>query len=105
MNRISEDVSKVRMYVGPALMYTINTIALFIIIISYMISVAPALTAYTIIPLPILSFLIFKLSKKINIKSKKVQESLSRITTYTQESFSGIQLLNLILLKKKLLIQ
>ena len=93
MNRISEDVSKVRMYVGPALMYTINTIALFIIIISYMISVAPALTAYTIIPLPILSFLIFKLSKKINIKSKKVQESLSRITTYTQESFSGISVI------------
>ena len=93
MNRISEDVSKVRMYVGPALVYTINTIALFIIIISYMISVAPALTAYTIIPLPILSFLIFKLSKKINIKSKKVQESLSRITTYTQESFSGISVI------------
>ncbi len=93
MNRISEDVSKVRMYVGPAIMYTINTIALFIIIITYMISVAPALTAYTIIPLPILSFLIFKLSKKINIKSKKVQESLSRITTYTQESFSGISVI------------
>ncbi len=93
MNRISEDVSKVRMYVGPALMYTINTISLFIIIISYMISVAPALTLYTIIPLPILSFLIFKLSKKINVKSKKVQESLSRITTYTQESFSGISVI------------
>ena len=58
-----------------------------------MISVAPALTAYTIIPLPILSFLIFKLSKKINVKSKKVQESLSRITTYTQESFSGISVI------------
>ena len=93
MNRISEDVSKVRMYVGPALMYTINTISLFVIIISYMISVAPALTLYTIIPLPILSFLIFKLSKKINVKSKKVQESLSRITTYTQESFSGISVI------------
>ncbi len=93
MNRISEDVSKVRMYVGPALMYTINTISLFVIIISYMISVAPTLTLYTIIPLPILSFLIFKLSKKINIKSKKVQESLSRITTYTQESFSGISVI------------
>ena len=93
MNRISEDVSKVRMYVGPALMYTINTIALFVIIISYMISVAPLLTLYTIIPLPILSYLIFKLSKKINIKSKKVQESLSKITTFTQESFSGISVI------------
>ena len=93
MNRISEDVSKVRMYVGPAIMYTINTVALFVIIISYMVSVAPLLTAYTIIPLPILSYLIFKLSKKINIKSKKVQESLSRITTFTQESFSGISVI------------
>ena len=93
MNRISEDVSKVRMYVGPALMYTINTVALFVIIISYMVSIAPILTAYTIIPLPILSYLIFKLSKKINIKSKKVQESLSRITTFTQESFSGISVI------------
>ncbi len=93
MNRISEDVSKVRMYVGPALMYTINTVALFVIIISYMVSVAPLLTAYTIIPLPILSYLIFKLSKNINIKSKKVQESLSKITTFTQESFSGISVI------------
>ena len=90
MNRISEDVSKVRMYVGPALMYTINTATLFVIIISYMISVSPSLTLYTIIPLPFLSYLIFKLSKHINIKSKSVQESLSKLTTFTQESFSGI---------------
>ena len=93
MNRISEDVSKVRMYVGPALMYTINTAALFVIIISYMISVSPSLTMYTIIPLPFLSYLIFKLSKHINIKSKSVQESLSKLTTFTQESFSGISVI------------
>jgi len=93
MNRISEDVSKVRMYVGPALMYTINTAALFVIIISYMISVSPSLTLYTIIPLPFLSYLIFKLSKHINIKSKSVQESLSKLTTFTQESFSGISVI------------
>ena len=93
MNRISEDVSKVRMYVGPALMYTINTATLFVIIISYMISVSPSLTIYTIIPLPFLSYLIFKLSKHINIKSKSVQESLSKITTFTQESFSGISVI------------
>ena len=93
MNRISEDVSKVRMYVGPALMYTINTATLFIIIISYMISVSPSLTMYTIIPLPLLSYLIFKLSKHINIKSKSVQESLSKLTTFTQESFSGISVI------------
>ena len=60
MNRISEDVGKVRMYFGPAIMYSINTIALFIILISYMISVAPMLTFYTLLPLPILSFLILK---------------------------------------------
>ena len=93
MNRISEDVSKVRMYVGPALMYTINTATLFVIIISYMISVSPSLTLFTIIPLPFLSYLIFKLSKHINIKSKSVQESLSKLTTFTQESFSGISVI------------
>ena len=93
MNRISEDVSKVRMYVGPALMYTINTATLFVIIISYMISVSPSLTFYTIIPLPFLSYLIFKLSKHINIKSKRVQESLSKLTTFSQESFSGISII------------
>ena len=93
MNRIREDVSKVRMYVGPALMYTINTATLFVIIISYMISVSPSLTFYTIIPLPFLSYLIFKLSKHINIKSKSVQESLSKLTTFSQESFSGISII------------
>ena len=93
MNRISEDVSKVRMYVGPALMYTINTVTLFVIIISYMISVSPSLTLYTVIPLPFLSYLIFKLSKHINTKSKSVQESLSKLTTFTQESFSGISVI------------
>ena len=93
MNRISEDVSKVRMYVGPALMYTINTISLFVIIITYMISIDSKLTMYTIIPLPILSILIYKLSRQINIKSKKVQESLSKLTTFSQESFSGISII------------
>ena len=93
MNRISEDVSKVRMYVGPALMYTINTISLFIIIITYMISIDPKLTLYTVAPLPILSVLIYKLSRQINIKSKKVQESLSKLTTFSQESFSGISII------------
>ncbi len=93
MNRISEDVSKVRMYVGPALMYTINTLSLFVIIITYMLSIDTKLTLYTIIPLPILSIFIYKLSKQINIKSKRVQESLSRLTTFSQESFSGISII------------
>ena len=93
MNRISEDVSKVRMYVGPALMYSINTITLFIIIITYMFSIDVKLTLYTVTPLPLLSFIIYKLSKKINIKSLKVQESLSKLTTIAQESFSGISII------------
>ncbi|GIR98103.1 MAG: hypothetical protein CM15mP101_04730 [Flavobacteriaceae bacterium] len=93
MNRISEDVSKVRMYVGPALMYSINTITLFIIIITYMFSIDVKLTLYTVAPLPLLSFIIYKLSKKINIKSLKVQESLSKLTTLVQESFSGISII------------
>ena len=93
MNRISEDVSKVRMYVGPALMYSINTITLFIIIITYMFSIDVKLTLYTVTPLPLLSLIIYKLSKKINIKSLKVQESLSKLTTIAQESFSGISII------------
>ena len=90
MNRISEDVGKVRMYVGPAFMYSTNTISLFVIVISYMIAIAPALTLYTLLPLPILSFTIYKLSRIINEKSTLVQEVLSKMSSYAQESFSGI---------------
>jgi len=90
MNRISEDVGKVRMYVGPAFMYSINTVALFIIVISYMISIAPTLTLYTLLPLPILSVTIYKLSRIINEKSTLVQEVLSKMSSFAQESFSGI---------------
>jgi ATP-binding cassette subfamily B multidrug efflux pump len=90
MNRISEDVGKVRMYFGPAIMYSINTIALFVIVISYMVSIAPLLTVYTLLPLPILSLAIYKLSKAINTRSTAVQETLSHLSTFTQESFSGI---------------
>ncbi len=93
MNRISEDVGKVRMYVGPAIMYSINTVALFVIVISYMVSIAPQLTLYTIIPLPLLSYIIYKLSKIINVRSTKVQENLSKLSSFTQESFSGISVL------------
>ena len=93
MNRISEDVSKVRMYIGPAIMYAINTSTLFVIVITYMVSVAPKLTMYTLIPLPILSLIIYKISVLINLKSKIVQEFLSKLTTYTQESFSGVKII------------
>ena len=90
MNRISEDVGKVRMYVGPAFMYSINTVALFIIVIGYMISIAPTLTLYTLIPLPLLSYIIYKLSTIIHDKSTLVQEMLSKMSSFAQESFSGI---------------
>ena len=100
MNRISEDVSRVRMYVGPAIMYTINTITLFVIVVSYMISVAPTLTMYVLTPLPVLSFIIYKISKIINVRSKVVQEYLSKLTTFAQESFSGVKIIKAYTLEK-----
>ena len=93
MNRISEDVSKVRMYVGPAIMYTMNTITLFTVAIIYMVNTAPKLTLYTLMPLPILSVAIYKLSRLINKRSTIVQQSLSTLSTYTQETFSGISVI------------
>lgn len=90
INRITEDVGKVRMYVGPALMYTINMVTLFIVALVYMYSKSPCLTLYTIIPLPILSVSIYFLSKFIHKRSTIVQEQLSTLTSSTQEIFSGI---------------
>lgn len=102
MNRISEDVGKVRMYVGPAFMYSINTVSLFIIVISYMISIAPTLTLYTILPLPILSVTIYKLSRIINVRSTLVQEVLSKMSSFAQESFSGIAVIKSYNLQSKM---
>jgi ATP-binding cassette subfamily B protein len=93
MNRISEDVSKVRMYVGPAVMYTINTFIRFAIVIGYMYNVSPRLTFYTILPLPILSYAIFKLSSEINIRSTVFQQYLSKVSSFSQEIFSGIRVI------------
>ncbi|WP_311320741.1 ABC transporter ATP-binding protein [Capnocytophaga sputigena] len=90
MNRISEDVSKVRMYAGPAIMYSVQTITLFACVIPLMFIISPKLTIYTLIPLPILSLLIYKMSKKINIETMKVQAYLSDLSTFSQETFSGI---------------
>jgi ATP-binding cassette subfamily B protein len=81
------------MYFGPVLMYGTNAIVLFIVIISYMFSIEPKLTIYTLIPLPVLSIIIYKISNIINIKSTKVQESLSDLSSHSQESFSGISIL------------
>lgn len=93
MNRISEDVSRVRMYLGPGIMYTINLIALFVMVISVMLSIDVELTLYALAPLPILSVLIYYVSNKINKKSERVQEQLSFLSTFSQESFSGIRII------------
>ena len=93
MNRISEDVSRIRMYFGPAIMYSINTITLLIITFIYMYRQSPELTLYTVSPLPVLSYAIFKLSGIINIRSRIVQESLSKLSSFTQEVFTGIQII------------
>ena len=93
MSRISEDVSKVRMYVGPAIMYSINTVTLFLCVITIMFSIAPRLSIYTLIPLPLLSITIYKLSRVINARSTVVQEMLSKLSSFTQETFSGISVI------------
>ena len=90
MNRISEDVMKVRMYAGPAIMYSATTFTLFVVVISYMFYTAPVLTLYAVAPLPILSVAIYSLSAAIHKRSTIVQEYLSKLTSFTQERFSGI---------------
>jgi ATP-binding cassette subfamily B protein len=101
MNRISEDVGKVRMYVGPAVMYTINTFIRFTIVIIYMYNVSPRLTLYALLPLPILSYAIFKLSSEINTRSTVFQQYLSKISSFTQEVFSGIRVIKAYSLEKQ----
>ncbi|WP_300569603.1 ABC transporter ATP-binding protein [Flavobacterium sp.] len=100
MNRISEDVGRVRMYVGPAVMYTINTIIRFAVVIYYMCSSTPEnpmvglkLTLFTLLPLPILAYFIFRLSTEINKKSTIFQQNLSALSSFTQEIFSGIRVI------------
>jgi ATP-binding cassette subfamily B protein len=101
MNRISEDVAKVRMYVGPAVMYTINTFIRFTVVTIYMYNVSPKLTLYTLLPLPILSYIIYKLSKEINSRSTIFQQYLSKVSSYTQEVFSGIRVIKAYSLEKQ----
>ncbi|WP_438977468.1 ABC transporter ATP-binding protein [Polaribacter sp.] len=93
MNRISEDVSKVRMYVGPAIMYSMNMIVLFVVGFTQMVQVDLKLTLYTLIPFPLLSISIFILSRVIHKRSTIVQQYLSKLTTFNQETFSGIGVL------------
>lgn len=93
MNRISEDVSRVRMYLGPAIMYTINLVVLFVLIVSFMLRINVELTLYSLVPLPIMSFLVYKVSSVINKKSEKVQRSQSGLSSFVQEKLSGIRVL------------
>ncbi|MFM2136700.1 MAG: hypothetical protein RL021_2100 [Bacteroidota bacterium] len=93
MNRISEDVGRVRMYIGPAVMYSINLIVLFVLITVSMIRVNPTLTLYVLAPLPLLSLSIYYVSAVMNRKSEAVQEQQSRLSTFVQEAFSGIRIL------------
>jgi len=93
MNRISEDVSRVRMYLGPGIMYTLNLILLFAMVIPVMLSKSVELTLYALTPLPVLSILIYIISSKINKKSEATQRQLSLLSTFSQESFSGIRII------------
>ncbi len=93
MARISEDVSKVRMYVGPSIMYGINLITLFILVISYMVSVNAKLSFYVLLPLPVLSVSIYYVNSIIMKRSEALQAQLSSVSTYVQESFSGIRVI------------
>ncbi|WP_338812291.1 ABC transporter ATP-binding protein [Bernardetia sp. Wsw4-3y2] len=93
MNRISEDVSQVRMYLGPAIMYTINMIGTAVLVISYMLTINVRLTLFALLPLPILSISIYYVNNLINKRSILIQQSLSKMTTFVQEAFSGIRVM------------
>jgi ATP-binding cassette subfamily B protein len=93
MNRISEDVSQVRMYLGPGVMYTINLIVLFGMIVTQMVKISPTLTFFVLLPLPLMSFLIYWVSSKMNLMSTQVQQEQSRLSTIAQETFAGIRVI------------
>ncbi|RAJ95571.1 ATP-binding cassette subfamily B protein [Larkinella arboricola] len=93
MARISEDVSKVRMYVGPSIMYGLNLITLFVLVISYMVSINVRLSLYVLLPLPLLSVAIYIVNTIIIKRSEEIQQSLSKLSTFVQEAFSGIRVL------------
>ena len=101
MNRISEDISQVRLYAGPAIMYGMQTLTLFVCLIPLMFIKAPTLAAYTLLPLPILSVLIYNISKIIHRRSTIVQEYLSNLSAFTQEVFSGISVIKAYALEEK----
>jgi ATP-binding cassette, subfamily B, multidrug efflux pump len=93
MNRISEDVSRVRMYLGPSIMYGLTLITLFIMLVPIMFSISPKLTLYSLIPLPLLSISIFYVNNIVEHRSELIQKSQSRLSTFVQEAFSGIRII------------
>lgn len=93
MNRVTEDVSRVRMYLGPGIMYTINTVVLFIMAVVVMLTVNVRLAIFSILPLPILAVIIYYINNIINFRSEKIQERLSILSTFVQENFSGIRII------------
>lgn len=93
MNRATEDVNRVRMYVGPAIMYAINTAVLFCLIIYFMFSVNVKLAIYCLLPLPVLVVTIYYVNTLINLKSEKIQQQLSKLSSFVQERFSGIRVI------------
>ncbi|MCF8257438.1 MAG: ABC transporter ATP-binding protein/permease [Flavobacteriales bacterium] len=93
MARITEDVSQVRMYLGPAILYALNLAVLTVLVIYNMLRVSPSLTFYVLLPLPVLSLTIYYVSRQINLRSERVQRQLSRLSTFVQEGFSGIRVL------------
>lgn len=93
MARISEDVSRVRMYIGPAIMYGINLFTLFFMVIPFMFSINPRLTLWSLLPLPLLSISIYFVNNIINKRSEEIQKSLSDLSTFVQEAFSGIRVI------------
>jgi len=93
MNRISEDVGKVRMYTGPAIMYLINTFSTVVIVLAFMLKINWQLTLLVFAPLPFLSFVIYKVSDLINKRSTVVQQELSKLTSHAQETFSAIRVI------------
>ena len=100
MSRISEDVGKVRMYVGPAVMYSLNTFIRFAVVIVYMYNISPELTLYSLLPLPLLSYGVFKISSEIHKRSSEFQKNLSTLSSFAQEIFSGIRVIKAYAIEK-----
>jgi ATP-binding cassette subfamily B protein len=93
MNRVTEDVSRVRMYLGPGIMYTINTVVLFVLVIYAMLTVNVRLAVFSVLPLPILAGIIYYVNNVINYRSEQIQQRLSGLSSFVQENFSGIRVI------------